>query len=119
MFSIFSRIYTITGNNTFNNFTIDTPQKLLLAANTNQTVSSFYTNGSAGNIIELYSTSGASAFLTDTSGTNYAHYTNISNVTAQGGATWDATDNCVNVSNATGWTFASAGGDDIQIIFID
>ena len=83
------------GSNTFNIFTINAPKTVTFENGKTQTVSSFVATGDASNAITIRSDSaGNTATLSDSAGTNTVHYCTIQDLTATGGATWDATDNC-------------------------
>ena len=76
-------------------------------AGTTQTVGSFTTNASLGNIVKIQSTIPASAFtLSKSSGNVFCDYLTIQDSAVTGGATWKAGPNSVNVSGNSGWIFA-------------
>ena len=103
---------TVSGSNTFTNFRVANgglTNGLLLTSGTTQTVSMFTTNGSAGNLAKLLSTSaGTPATLSKSSGIVGVDYMSIKDSTATGGATWYAGANSTNVSGNTGWIFSAA-----------
>lgn len=102
---------TVSGSNAFNDITATSrPSTITLTSGTTQTVSNFTLSGTAGNLVTLNSsTAGTAATLSKSSGTVTAYYLSIRDNTATGGATWLAPTNYgnVNVSNNTGWNFAS------------
>lgn len=103
---------TITGSNIFNTLTANkgTAQTVSFTAGTTTTVTSFVATGTAGNIITITSATAASHTLSDAAGTNTVSYCTISYSTAQGGATWDATDGTnTDGGNNSGWSFAAEG----------
>jgi len=84
---------------------------LKLTSGVTQTVTGFTTNGSAGNLAKLLSTTGASAAtISKSSGSVAVDYMSIQDSTVTGGATWCAGANSTNVSGNTGWTFSACGG---------
>lgn len=103
----------ITGSNTFAD--IQNPYKTTGAtiidftSGTTQTVSAFTASGEAGRVLTIESTVGGSAAtLSKASGTVSVEYCTIKDITATGGATWNAT-NSTDVSGNTGWNFIAAG----------
>lgn len=102
-------IATLSGatNNIFNVFTITKPKTVKFTAGTTTTVSSFVADGDAVDGIVITSATSAAHTLSDASGTNAVSYCTISYSEAGGGATWDATDNCTDGGNNTGWDFAA------------
>ena len=99
-----SEVY-IVGSNTFNTFTIEAPLTCYFEAGTTTTVSSFVAAGTSDDGIVINSLTEAAHTLTDTSGTNAVSYCDITYSEAGGGATWDATDNCTDSGNNSGWDF--------------
>lgn len=99
----------ITGSNTFGSFTLETPDAsynysdLQFTAGTTTTVTSFTATGTASYPININSSTNAAHTLSDTTGTNTAAYCNLTNSTATGGATWDASNESTNGGNNTGW----------------
>ena len=102
---------TVSGSNTFSTFAVSNAgeaEGLLLTAGTIQIVTTFSSNGSAGNLAILVSTSaGSAATLFKSSGTVSEDYMSIKDSTATGGATWYAGANSTNVSGNTGWIFTA------------
>ena len=102
---------TLTGNNTFNSFNVNTAgltTGLKLTAGTTQVISAFTTNGSAENLAKLVSTSaGSAATLSMAAGQVSVDYMSIKDSTATGGAAWYAGANSTNVSGNTGWIFSA------------
>lgn len=104
----------ITGSNTFDVLNVTSPSSnhpLQLTAGTTTTIlTTFNVNGRAGAVMVFSSTTGGvPAILTKSSGTVNVSYLSIQDSTAQGGATWNADANSVNVSGNTGWNFAGGG----------
>ena len=98
----------MTGSASFNDLKINASKTLTVTAGTTQTVSSFTSGGTAGNLANIKSSSAGSAFtLSDSSGTNTVSYMSIKDSTAGGGATWNAYYS-TNVSGNTGWTFVDS-----------
>lgn len=96
------------------------PVTLRLTSGTTQTVSAFSVSGAAGNLANLISsTAGSIATLSDSSGTNSVSYLSIKDITATGGATWEAYTSNGNVDsgNNTGWDFGSASSGGGQIFY--
>lgn len=102
---------TVTGANTFNTLAINNAglaNGLKLTNGVTQTVTNITTNGSAGNLAILQSTSaGSAATISKASGTVSVDYMSIKDSTATGGATFYAGANSTNVSGNTGWTFTA------------
>lgn len=106
----------IVGNNTFGAFTCETPDAtynysdVQFTSGTDQNITSLVATGTSSYTISIKAVTGASAAaLSDTTGTNTVSYCTIQDMTAEGGATWDADDGTnVNVSGNTGWTWPSA-----------
>lgn len=103
----------ITGSNTFSSFAVNNAGQttgLKLTSGTTQTITStFSTNGSAGSLAKISSTTAASAAsLSKSSGLVVEDYMSLQDNTATGGATWYAGANSTNVSGNTGWTFRKA-----------
>lgn len=84
-------IFTITGSNSFNDLTVDTTNganTIKFTAGTTTTVSSLTFQGYDGKTLTACSTSSTNATLSDSSGTNWAYYADIDDLTATGGADW-------------------------------
>jgi len=107
-----------SGNATFNTINVDNaglPTGLIVTSGSTQTITSgFTTNGSAGSLAILKSsTVGTSSTLTMASGTVSVDYMSIADSHAVGGAKWYAGPHSTNVltlsggtvSNNTGWVF--------------
>lgn len=110
---------TIAGSNTFATLNVNNAaltNGLKLTNGTTQTItSSFTTNGSAGNLAKLLSsTGGSAATLSKASGVVNVDYMSIQDSTATGGANWYAGANSTNVSNNSGWVF-TAGPTSISV----
>lgn len=98
----------ISGSNTFNTLTVNSPKTLTLTSGTTQTVASFVANGSSGNVITINaSTGGSAATLSQSSGTVSCDYLSITDNTATGGALWYAGANSTQGTNVTGWIFTA------------
>jgi hypothetical protein len=97
---------TITGANTFNQFSIGAPKTVTFTHSTATTVSRFSAVGSSGNVITINSdSSGNAATLSQASGIVSCDYLSLQDSTAIGGAGWYAGTHSTNVSDNTGWTF--------------
>lgn len=99
---------TVTGANTFAGFQIDAAtvaRSVTFPAAVTNTMTSFVADGQSGALLTLQSSTAASAAtLSDGAGTNAISWMSIKDITAAGGATWNAT-NSTNVSGNTGITF--------------
>lgn len=104
---------TITGSNTFNDFTstLTTASTVVsFTGGTTQTFANFTYSNTAPYTTTLQSASAGSTFtLSKASGTVNASRLLISNSIATGGATWNATDS-VDLGNNTGWNFTASTG---------
>lgn len=99
---------TIEGSNTFLALSNAVqPTSFLFTAGTTTTLTDWFINGTAGNLVTINSTTGAQHTLFKSSGTVNADYLSITNSFATGGATWNAGANSVNGGNNVGW-FGSA-----------
>ena len=96
-------------SSTFNTFTINNPKVVYFENGKTTTVSEFVATGdfTGGIEINTYLDAGVH-YLSDSGGTNEVAYCTITNSIAQGGAVWDATDNCVDGGNNAGWVFSGA-----------
>ncbi len=96
--------HTVTGANTFVNWTWSPNNTVTLPASTTQTISGTLTcAGTAGNLITLNSgTLGEKATLSKASGTVNCDYLAITDSSATGGATWNGGDNST-ATNYDGW----------------
>ncbi|MCK9324717.1 MAG: hypothetical protein M0P69_04395 [Bacteroidales bacterium] len=125
-------VYAAMGSNTYNNVSVDSyyaagrgyalhgsftcnvltavaaPDRIAFEAGKTITVNSFVATGSSGNEFIINSSTSAAHTLSDSSGTNEVSWCNISYSEAEGGATWDATDNCTDSGNNSGWDFVGA-----------
>jgi len=103
---------TISGNNSFNNFTIGAPKTVTFTSANTQTISGTFTaTGSAGNIITINSSiSGTAGILSKASGTVLCDYLLLQDSSATGGAVWFAGAHSIGLTGNTGWTFSGAGG---------
>lgn len=100
----------ITGSNTFTNLKDDgtSAHTIKFVDGTDQNITSLTINGSAGKLITLTGISTAGWRISDTTGTNTVTYCNIAYSTAEGGATWIASElTNTNGGNNTGWLFYS------------
>jgi hypothetical protein len=101
---------TITGSNTFTTLANSVqPTSFLFTASTTTTLTNWNINGTAGNLVTIGSATAASHTLSKASGAVTGDYLSISNSTATGGATWNAT-NSVDGGNNTGWVFGAVVG---------
>lgn len=108
----------ITGSNTFGSMTLETPDAtyqysdLKLTAGTDQTITSLVVDGTADYQINILSaTPDTPAVLSDTTGTNALTYCTVTDITAEGGATWNVltADGNVDGGGTTGWTWTVGG----------
>lgn len=103
---------TIQQSNTFTNITNTVqPATITLTSGTTQTVTDFDASGTSGNLITLNaSTPGSRATLSDSSGTNSVSFVDIKDISATGGAVWEAYTSNGNVDsgNNLGWLFSSS-----------
>jgi hypothetical protein len=103
--------FTIAQANTFANITNTVqPTTVRLTAGSVQTFTSFSLTGTAGNLVTLDTSSGGSAAtVSKPSGTVSVSYLSIKDITATGGATWNAFTSSGNVDggNNMGWDFGS------------
>ena len=99
---------SVTGNNTFTNFTNTVTGCTVSFPSGTTTFSAFSLRGAFGSPITLSSTS----TLSKASGTVAVNYLNLSNSTATGGAQWYAGAGSTDGGGNTGWIFstASTGG---------
>lgn len=98
--------YAITGSNTFSDIKSSNAvsHKILFAAGSTTTLTTFTVNGTINNRIFLKSTSGAGYTLTKSGGgTITSDYLIVQNSTVTPGATWSVT-NSVDGGNNSGWT---------------
>jgi len=93
----------IEQSNTLNVVTVDANRTLTLTAGTTQTINDLVSNGTAGNLASL--TSSSAATLSKASGTVEVNFLNITNNTATGGATFNANPTSVDGGGNTGWNF--------------
>ncbi len=115
---------TISGNNTFNTLNVNNAgltNGLKITSGSTQSITSFATNGSVGNLAKLLSTTGGSAAtLRNLNGRVSVDYMSITDSTAIGGisqlaalgaggqgAAWYAGANSTNGGGNTGWIFAA------------
>ena len=91
-------------SDTFNNLKIDAGVTTYFSDTT--TISSLTATGSEGNIITLAGDNGAWSFSC-ASGIISCNYLNISNSTAEGGATFYAGENSIDGGNNSGWIFTA------------
>lgn len=96
---------TIVGSNTFNTLSIGADKTCKFTAGTTQTVTNFVSNGTAGHLATLSSSSaGSSATLSKASGFVRVSYMSIKDNSASGGAVFIATKSTM-VSGYSGWNF--------------
>ena len=98
----------ICENNTFSTLANTvSPATVRFVPSSTQTFTNFNLNGTAGNLVTINSsTTGQAATLSKASGTVSCDYVRIQDLTASGGATWNAGENSTNVSGNSGWIFA-------------
>lgn len=103
--------FIISGGNTFNDFKVDTPPHTIqFPAFTQQTVTTFTVNGTAGNLMTLQSTTNGNAWIISCgTGTITCDYLSIRDSSATGGATFIAGTHSTDVSNNTGWIAGDSG----------
>lgn len=103
---------TIEQSNSFANIINSVqPATITLTAGTTQTVAAFGVSGTAGNLITLNSrTAGTRATLSDSTGTVEVSYVSIKDISATGGANWNAflKSGNVDAGNNLGWDFFPA-----------
>lgn len=103
---------TIQQSNSFANITNSVqPATITLTAGTTQTVAAFGVSGTAGNLITLNSsTAGTRATLSDSIGTVEVSNVSIKDISATGGANWNAflKSGNVDAGNNLGWDFFPA-----------
>jgi hypothetical protein len=103
---------TIQQSNSFANITNSVqPATITLTAGTTQTVAAFGVSGTAGNLITLNSsTAGTRATLSDSVGTVEVSNVSIKDISATGGANWNAflKSGNVDAGNNLGWDFFPA-----------
>jgi hypothetical protein len=103
---------TIQQSNSFASITNTVqPATITLTAGTTQTVGEFGVSGTAGNLITLNSsTSGTRATLSDSGRVNYVSFVSIKDISATGGALWNAflSRGNVDAGNNLGWNFVSS-----------
>ncbi len=97
----------IMDSNTFNAITINPGKTLKLLNGTTQTVSDFSANGNTDQGITIQSTlAGSQATISKGSGTVSAKWCTIQDISATGGATFNAYY-CTDAGNNLGWNFIS------------
>lgn len=102
----------IESSNTFANITNSVqPATITIAASTTQTVAAFGVSGTAGNLITLDSSpAGTRATLSNSTGTVEVSNVSIKDISATGGANWNAflKSGNVDAGNNLGWDFFPA-----------
>lgn len=96
---------TVTGDNTFNTLTVDSGKTCKLTAGTTQTITDLSANGA----ILQSATPGSAATLSCASGTITVKNATITDIVAEGGATFNAVD-CVVDGVSDGWNIIKTGG---------
>lgn len=98
----------VSGNNSFNDVTINAPKTITFTSGSTQTITGTFTaTGSIGNLIAINSSSsGSAATLSKSSGTVSTNYLSLKDSTATGGATWNTGPNSTNLGGVTGWNFS-------------
>jgi hypothetical protein len=91
------------GSNTISTLSVDPGANISLAGSQTQTVSTLIANGTCAKPIDIFSTyPGVSATISKSSGVINIDYVTLQDITAQGGAVFNAT-NSKNFGNNTGW----------------
>lgn len=99
---------TISGSNTFTDLSNTVqPCTINLTAGTTQTLSNLSLSGTSGSLVTLQSaTASSTATITKSSGTVTVNYMTITDITASGGATWNAFNS--SGTRTSGWNFLTA-----------
>ena len=100
-------ILTISGSNTFNNLTIDTPPKAVnFTVNAAQTINGIFTaNGSAGALITFRSTATPTKWTINAASANLSYIDVMDSAGGGAAAPFACGATCVNSGNNTGWGF--------------
>ena len=103
-------IIFINGTNSWNTITINAPKSVRFQASNTQTFTgTLVATGSAGNVIDLRSTTaGTRATLSKASGIVSCDYLTLQDLNAVGGALWYAGANTPDPGSTSGWIFAAA-----------
>jgi hypothetical protein len=97
---------SLAGSNTFNTLKVEKGLTLSVES-ANQNMNQLVANGTCANLINIKSsTPGTQATFTKTSGVVNATFLNLTDIKAQGGATFNA-NYSNNISNNTGWNFTT------------
>jgi len=100
----------VTGSNTISALSISAANGKIVkfTAGTTQTVTTFTASGTDQNILTLKSSSNGSTWtISKSSGTVNCNFLSLQDSTASGGATFNAGINSTDVSNNSGWVFAT------------
>jgi hypothetical protein len=100
-----SGLYEVHGSNTYQEFLMYVNCFITFDAGSTHTFDSFFSLGEGGGNALSSSSPGTFYTFVDTSGTNEAQYTTITDSHATGGATWDATLGSTDGGGNTGWDF--------------
>ena len=110
----------VTGTNNLGVLKSDTSggaNTIALPPTVTTTITSTNLNGSSGKLCNLVSsTPGTAAVLSDSSGTNLVTYTNVTDVNATGGATFNYDANST-ITTSTGWTALPTGNNNFMLFF--
>lgn len=112
---------TITGANTFTSITNTVqPATITFPASTTTTVGAFAVSGTSGNLITINSSlAGTRATLSDASGVNSVSFCDIKDITATGGATWNAfyANGNVDSGNNLNWDFGGTPSVSTEVTY--
>jgi hypothetical protein len=97
---------TISGSNSFNDWTATTRAQFTITAATTQTFTNFTLIGTTGEVVLLRSTTASNYTLFKSAGIVDVDFLDIQRATATGGALWYAGDNSVDSGNNSGWIFS-------------
>ena len=100
---------SILGSNTFNQLSVaEDDLTITFEAGSNTTVAGFSADGTSGNLILMRSSTPGTVWeMTDTSGSVSVSYSDIQDMNAKGGATFEC-DNGINSGNNTGMRFVNS-----------
>ena len=118
-----SKMISMEGSNTFNDFKIDAGVSQLFTAGTTTTVTTFTASGTTGNLVEIKSVTASAHTLTTASPQISIDYASISYSTVTQTNTWYAGANSNDNGNNTNWIFtappaAAAGPNNDDFIII-
>lgn len=118
-----SGAFDIIGNtNSWRTFTVGAPNTIRFTAATTNFFEQFISIGNASSTNTISSITAATHYLSQPSGSIAGQYNRITNSAAQGGATWYAGTNSVDLGGNSGWIFtndpASAGTGNLMLLGI-